>query len=309
MKVYSDISDYDGRACVATVGIFDGVHKGHKKILERVVEVAKEKNLMATVFTLWPHPRQVFNPDDRTLRFVTTIDEKVELLEKLGIDQLIIHPFNHEFAKLTACEFIKTFLVDKLHTEHLVVGFNHKFGRDQEGNYDNLKRCASEFNFEIEKLNAFLQNEIKVSSTIIRESILRGEIQKANKLLGYNFFISGHVVGGSKIGRTIGFPTANIQRTELYKLIPSDGVYAVKLKINGDMYKGMLNIGIRPTIDGKNTHKSIEVHILDFDGDLYNKYLRIHFVKKIRDEQKFDGVEALKKQLEKDKKAIEKILE
>jgi riboflavin kinase / FMN adenylyltransferase len=309
LKVYHDISNYDKAASVSTVGIFDGVHKGHEKILKRIVEIAKQRNLLSTVFTLWPHPRQVFNPDDNKLRFLTTIEEKLELLEKIGIDQVIIYPFDHDFAKLTACEFIKEFLVDQLNTKYLVAGFNHKFGSNQEGDYINLKNCAQSYDFEIEKLDAFLEEDLKVSSTLIRECILKGEIVKANQFLGYNYFINGHVVGGSKIGRTIGFPTANIQRSELYKLVPSDGVYAVKVNVNGDSYNGMLNIGLRPTIDGENTKKSIEVHILDYDGDLYNKTIRVNFIKKVRDEKKFIGVEGLKKQLERDKQEIERILQ
>lgn len=309
MKVFHDTNNYDGADCVTTVGIFDGVHKGHQKILSRVVNVARERNLLSTVFTLWPHPRQVFNPDDTQLRFVTTIDEKIELLQNLGVEQLVIQPFNQEFAQLTACQFIKDYLVDQLHTRQLIVGFNHKFGKDQEGNYENLKQCARSYDFEIEKLDAYTENATKVSSTRIREAIWQGKIQQANQLLGYTFFISGHVVGGSRIGRTIGFPTANIQKTELHKLVPSDGVYAVYVSVNGDTYKGMLNIGIRPTVDGLNTRKSIEVHILDYSGDLYNKSVRVYFVKKIRDEHKFDGVDALKQQLERDKKEIQKVLQ
>jgi len=218
MKIYNDITNYKGKDCVATVGIFDGVHKGHQKILSRVIEVAKQQNMESTVFTLWPHPRQVFNPENDSLRFLTTMDEKLELLEKQGIDNVIIHPFNKEFSQLTACEFIKEFLVEKLKTRYLIAGFNHKFGKDQEGHYDNLLACGKAYNFELEKLDALTEEGIKVSSTVIREKILQGEIVKANDLLGYNYFISGHVMGGSKVGRTIGFPTANIQKTELYKL-------------------------------------------------------------------------------------------
>ena len=308
IKVHTDIKSFKARNPVITVGIFDGVHLGHKKILSRVVEAAKDNDSESVVFTLWPHPRLVLNSNKGELKFLTTIDEKIELLEKTGIDHVVIYPFSQEFAKLTACNFIKQILVDSLNVKKLIVGYNHKFGKDQEGNFDNLSLCAKEYGFAIEKLDAFENTEIKVSSTAIREAILNKNVMLANKLLGYQYFITGKVVGGSQVGRKIGFPTANIELYEDYKLIPANGVYAVWVHVNGAQYKGMLNIGVRPTIDGKNSRKSIEVHILDFDKNLYDKKITIRFVDRIRDEKMFENVNALTYQLKEDKKRILEIL-
>jgi len=292
---------------VLTIGVFDGVHQGHLSILNRLKMLAKEKNGESVVLTLWPHPRIVLNKDIETLRLLNNIEEKQYLLSKTGIDHLIIIPFTKEFSQLTACEFIEEYLVKKIHVKHLVIGYNHQFGKDRKAGYEFLKDCSEKFGFDIEKLDAKLIDEESVSSTKIREFLIDGNLEMAKKYLGYEYFVSGNVVEGNKIGRTIGFPTANIKIPEPWKQIPKDGVYAVRVQFNNGHFIGMLNIGTRPTIEPEMKLKNMEVHIFDFNEKIYNQTVTISFVHRIRDEKKFEGLDELTAQLHKDKEQIQKL--
>lgn len=305
MIIHTDIDKIDIVNPVLTIGVFDGVHQGHLTILDRLKSVAKDKKGESVVLTLWPHPRIVLNKDIESLRLLNNIEEKKQLLSNTGIDHLIIIPFTKEFSQLNACEFIEEYLVKKIHVKHLVIGYNHQFGKDRKAGYEFLKECSEKFDFEIERLDAKLIENDSVSSTKIREFLIEGDLEKAKKYLGYDYFVSGNVVEGNKIGRTIGFPTANIQIPEPWKQIPKDGVYAVRVKLNIQNYYGMMNIGTRPTIESEMKLKNMEVHIFDFNDKIYNQTVTVSFVKRIRDEKKFSGLEELKMQLHKDKEEIQ----
>ena len=307
MIIHTDLNNFNINTPILTIGVFDGVHLGHLKVLERLKEIAKEKDGESVVLTLWPHPRIVLDKDVESLRLLNNIVEKEFLLSKTGIDHLIIIPFTKEFSELTACEFIEEYLVKKINVKHLVVGYNHQFGKDRKAGYEFLNECAQKFGFSIEKLNAKLVDNDKVSSTKIRKFLISGNLDIANNYLGYEYFISGNVVEGNQIGRKIGFPTANIKIPEPYKQVPKDGVYAVRVKLNGNSYYGMLNIGSRPTIESTLRSKNIEVHILGFDKKIYNQTVTVSFIKRMRDEKKFNGLEELKQQLEKDKIEIKQL--
>ena len=308
MKVYHNIDDFSANSPVVTMGMFDGVHQGHLQVLDRLVKVAKEKNGESVVVTFWPHPRLVLNNGNGSLRYLSTIEEKIYLLEKSGIDHLVIVPFTKEFASLSASDFIQSIMVDKIKIEHLIAGFDHHFGNDRKGSLDDLRYCATKFGFTVEKMDALKEDGLKISSTLIRQKIEEGDIPTANHFLGYEYFILGQVVGGNRIGRSIGFPTANIKLSDGHKLRPGIGVYAVEVDHKGNRYQGMLNIGIRPTIEEATKVKSIEVHIFDFDKDIYGEEVMVIFRQKIRDERKFSNVGELKYQLELDEKNVKALL-
>lgn len=262
----------------------------------------------SVIFTFYPHPRVVTAPDETNLRLLTTRDEKIRLFEQLGIDHLVIYPFDKTFAALSYADFVRTILIEKMGTKCLVVGYDHRFGKNREGGYEYLQKCADKHNFELIKTDALSVDVEKVSSTKIRAALENGEIRKANNYLGYNFTLHGTVVGGKQIGRKLGFPTANIEASDKYKIIPGYGVYAVTLELEGATYKGMLNIGMRPTFNNNADNRSIEVNIFDFSQDIYGKEITLCFIDKIRAEQKFDGVDALIEQLKKDKAAAIQLL-
>jgi len=294
VEVYNSIEEFniDNKTAV-TIGTFDGVHAGHKVIIEQLKNAAKKINGESVILTFFPHPRMVLYPDDHELRLLNTINERIMMLEKTGVDHLIIHPFSKEFSKLHATEFVRNILVNKLNVTTLVIGYDHHFGRHREGSFEHLEELAPLYNFTVEEISAQAVQEINISSTKIRNSLINGEIQAANQFLGSHFFIKGIVVGGDKIGRTIDFPTANIEIDEWYKLIPAKGVYAVKVQLNEQSYNGMLNIGSRPTLN-KNNNDTIEVNIFNFEEDIYNKEIQIEFYEKIRDEEKFEEISVLK---------------
>lgn len=293
---------------MVTIGTFDGLHLGHQKVLARLIDFAASHGGESVVFTFYPHPRLVTAPHETNLRLLTTLEEKKELFARSGIDHLIVFPFTKEFSQLTYSEFVEQILVKKMRTHCLVVGYDHRFGKNREGGFEYLQNCADKFGFEIEKLEVLLVDEAHVSSTRIREALEKGDVALANKFLGYRFTLHGFVVEGQRVGRKLGFPTANIEASDPHKLIPGYGVYAVEVMISGKNYGGMLNIGSRPTFNKNADNRSIEVHIFDFSGDLYNKEITLIFVGKIRDEQKFSGVEALTEQLKEDKITALKIL-
>lgn len=285
---------------VTTIGTFDGIHIGHQKILKRVVKLAKKQDFEPVVLTLFPHPRMVLHKDD-SIKLLNTIDERVELLKSLGIKEVIVKEFTKEFANLSAKDYVKQILIDELNTKQIVIGYDHHFGKNRSANIEDLKEFAQLYDFKVEEISAQDIEDVTVSSTKIRNALNKGEVALANSFLGYSFFITGTVVKGKGLGRTINFPTANIYIKETYKLIPNDGVYVVKSKIAGQTVFGMMNIGTNPTVDGK-TH-SIEVHFFDFNADIYNTELKVEFLKRLRSEQKFESIEALKKQLKKDREA------
>lgn len=309
MKTHFDLNEFNAKNPVVTIGTFDGVHLGHQKVIERLNEYAGKYGGESVIFTFYPHPRLVTSPTETNLRLLTTLEEKKLYFAKAGIDHLVIFPFTKAFSELSYSEFVKNILVDQIKTHCLVVGYDHKFGKNREGGYEYLNQCAEKYNFKIEKLEPLLLNDIHISSTKIREALQAGNIKIANYYLGYEFSLHGTVIEGKRIGRKIGFPTANIESSDIHKLIPGYGVYAVEVMISREKYFGMLNIGSRPTFNQNADNRSIEVNIFDFDGDIYQKEITLVFVDKIRNEQKFDGVDSLVEQLKKDKIKALKILD
>lgn len=293
---------------VATIGIFDGVHSGHRFILDELNRQAASVGGESVVLTLWPHPRLVLSRELHDFKLLHTREEKIRELEGSGVDHLVIVPFNKEIASFSACEFVQTYLVDKLGIELLLLGYDNRFGHDRKGDPEGLAMCASRNNFQIRKLPEYHEKKGRVSSTLIREAILKGQLDQAEKMLGYNYYLSGTIVEGNHIGRQIGFPTANIHPSDPYKLIPMNGVYAIRAELRGEVFKGMLNIGFRPTIDSSAAVKTIEAHLFDVSGDFYDETVVIHFVRRVRNEMKFNGLKALKQQLEIDKQAIQTLL-
>ncbi len=294
---------------VVTIGIFDGVHQGHVEILRRIRELAAVYNGESVVITLWPHPRFVLQPENKELRLLSTLDEKTELIARHGIDNLIILPFDLNLANITYDRFVSDYLVGKIGARHVVVGFNHHFGKDRKGTFENLQISAREHGIKAERLEQVIIDNTHVSSSGVRHMIEEGRIGAANSILGYPYFIQGNVVEGIKLGRKLGYPTANILLSEPKKLLPRNGVYAVMAKIDERVCKGMLSIGLRPTIDLPERNRTVEVNLFDFEGDLYGKHIRISFLEWLRCEKKFDSLQELKEQITKDKEEILKIFE
>jgi riboflavin kinase/FMN adenylyltransferase len=299
LKIFNSIQEFTSTTkTIVTLGTFDGVHKGHKSILEKLTGSSKASGCESVVLTFFPHPRMVLQQNS-DLKLLNTIDEKAELLEKTGIDNLIVHPFDMAFSRLTAEEFVRDILVDGLNIAKIIIGHDHRFGRNRTANIDDLIRFGEEYGFEVEKISALAIGEVSVSSTKIRTALNEGKIDVATEYLGYPYFINGTVVKGKQLGRTIGFPTANIEPSESYKLIPANGVYVVSSEIDGKTVQGMMNIGTRPTVNGTGT--TIEVHYHDFNEDLYSKKLKVSLHHRLRDEVKFESFDALKQQLEQDR--------
>lgn len=309
MKIHNNTDNFKAKNPVVSIGIFDGVHKGHRAIIRQIKKLAESNGGESVLITFWPHPRIVLNNNSDDLKFLTTIEEKKSLLKKLGIDHLIILPFTKELSRLTACEFITEILIKKIKAKYLVLGFNNHFGKNREGNFETIKACAEKNGIKVKKATQKLIKHQEVSSTIIRNVLWKGEIRKASQLLGYDFFVKGTIVEGKKIGRKLGFPTANITPDDPHKLLPKDGVYAVFLTISGTTFGGMLNIGIRPTVNSNKFSKSIEVNIFDFSQDIYRQEVTLTFVDRIRDEIKFKNTELLSLQLKKDKTEALRIIE
>jgi len=286
LKIHRDLNSFYAQNPVLTIGTFDGVHSGHRKIIARLRELAKSLNGESVIFTFDPHPRKVVAPEESSLRILTTLDEKIELFEQSGIDHLIVFPFTPDFAQLSYEQFVSQILVGQIHTKYLVVGYDHKFGKNREGDFEFLKKCADQHDFQIEKLDVLLMNESNVSSTKIRQAIQCGDFETANAYLGYPFVLHGKVVHGQRLGRQIQFPTANVEASDPEKIIPGYGVYAVNVSVfnNADQ-------------------RSIEVNLFDFDADIYGEAIELVFFRKLREEQKFASLDLLKEQLAKDKDA------
>ena len=301
LKIFNSINDFHSpKKTILTLGTFDGVHIGHRKILEKLTLNTENGKYESLVLTFYPHPRMVLQGQS-DVKLLNTIDEKIDLLENLGIQNLVIHPFDESFSRLTAEEFVKTILIDQFHIQKIIIGHDHRFGRDRMANIDDLILFGEQYGFEVEQISVQEIKDVSISSTKIRNALLEGNMALANEYLGYEYFLTGTVSKGKQVGRTIGFPTANLKTEEKHKLIPRNGVYVVKSIINQKTVFGMMNIGFNPTVAGENL--SIEVHYFDFDADLYNQKIRVSILEYLRPEQKFDSVELLKEQLEKDKVA------
>jgi riboflavin kinase/FMN adenylyltransferase len=307
LKIYNCIKDFEPvDNTIVTIGTFDGVHLGHQAIFNKMKEDAQKVKGYTVVITFYPHPRIVLGLDSDKLRFINTQERKINRIEEAGIDFLVIIPFNKEFAALSSQEFIADFVVEKVKPVKIVTGYDHHFGRDREGSFELLSKLGEQYGFDVEKVDAQLVNDVKVSSTRIRNLLETGKIKAANTFLGYEYSITGKVVHGQSIGKGMGFPTANIEVSDEYKLIAAVGVYACRVEFMGKYYNGMSNIGFRPTID--HGELTIEVNIFDFEQQIYGEYITIYFVDRMRDEHKFENKGALKTQLEKDKEEALKIL-
>tara|TARA_B100000795_G_scaffold101461_1_gene74650 strand:+ start:919 stop:1869 length:951 start_codon:yes stop_codon:yes gene_type:complete len=307
LKTFQDISSFKTKEkTFVTIGTFDGVHFGHKEIINRLVDDAKKAGKKSVLLTFFPHPRMVLQKE-ASIELINTIQERALLLENTGLDYLIIHPFSKEFSRLTALDFVRDILVNQLNISKLIIGYDHHFGKNREGNIEQLTEYSHTFGFSVEEIPAQDVNDVSVSSTKIRRALASGDLNTANNYLGYHFMISGKVVNGKKLGGKIGFPTANIDVLETYKLIPKAGVYVVKSEINNTSVFGMMNIGNRPTVSGK--HQTIEVHFFDFNKDLYHKELVVELLYFLRDEHKFDSLKSLTLQLEKDEKIARNYIE
>ena len=292
---------------VITSGTFDGVHLGHQKILQRLNEVARaQPDGQSVVMTYWPHPRTVVSSDSQDLRLLSTLDEKIELLDRAGVDHLVVIPFTRAFSQLTSEEFIQQILVEKLGTKKLVIGYDHRFGRDRAGGFDSIQANQSRYGFEVEEIPRQDIEAVGISSSKIRAALTDGHVDTATRFLGRTYSLTGTIVKGRQLGRTIGFPTANLQIDDPVKLIPANGVYAVEAVQGGQTYGGMLNIGFRPTVAGEN--QTIETYLFNFDRDIYGEHMTLHFRTYLRPEQKFNGLPALMEQLQKDERQAREAL-
>lgn len=304
MKIFHSINDFqvasgeNAKKTILTLGTFDGVHFGHKKILEKVTQNTENEKYESLVLTFFPHPRMVLQ-ENSDIKMLNTIDEKIELFDKIGIQNLVIHPFDESFSRLTAEEFVKNILVDQFHIHKIIIGHDHRFGRNRTANIDDLKSFGKQYDFEVEEISAQEIKEVSVSSTKIRHALIEGNVALANEFLGYNYSLTGIVIKGRQLGRTIGFPTANLKLEENFKLIPKNGVYIVKSIIQSETVLGMMNIGFNPTVEGKN--QTIEINYFDFNEDLYDQKITVSILERIRSEVKFDSVADLTEQLVKDK--------
>ena len=299
MTIYNNINEFNSTDnTILTIGTFDGVHLGHQKVLERLTNSAKENNLESTVLTFFPHPRTILNPN-KPLKLINSVKERTELLNRSKVDNLIIHPFDKNFSELDPEKYVVEILVKKLKAKIILIGYDHKFGKNRTADITDLKIYGKKYGFKVIEIKAEEISNIAISSTKIRKAIREGNISTVKKYLGYDFSLSGKIVHGKSIGRTLGFPTANIEVKEEYKLLPKNGVYLIQSVINHNKYFGMMNIGIKPTI--KESSKTIEVNFFDFEGDLYHKNIEVNIKKFIRDEIKFDSLELLKSQILKDK--------
>ena len=299
MKIIRSITAFNSsEKTIVTIGTFDGIHIGHQKILKDLIKTAKKEGKKSVLLTFFPHPRMVLQKENKIL-LLNTIEEKSGLLEKMGLDYLIIHPFSKEFSRLTALDFVRDILVNKLNTSRLIIGYDHHFGKNREGNIHQLKEYSLLYDFKVEEIPAQDIDDVSVSSTKIRTALKDGNLKTANNYLGYHYMLNGTVVSGKKLGGTIGFPTANLEIKEPYKLIPKTGVYIIKTHINTVLYTGIMNIGFNPTVLGK--HQTIEAHLFDFNEDLYGKEIMIEFIYFLREEHKFESVKELVVQLNIDK--------
>lgn len=303
MKTIRGISQYnDQHPSVITIGTFDGVHIGHRQILERLNDRAKASGLKSILLSFFPHPRMVLQKDTN-IKLLNTLDEKITILQTMGLDYTLIYPFTKEFSRMTAIEFVRDILVNGLNAKKIIIGYDHRFGRNRNANINDLRTFGNTLDFEVEEIPAQEIDDVSVSSTKIRNALFDADIKTANTYLGYEYMINGKVSRGKGIGKTLGYPTANIKVAEEYKLIPKNGVYAVKCEVNGKSLNGMMNIGFNPTVSGDEV--STEVNLFDFDDDIYGEAISVRFIEHIREEQKFESLDDLNAQLTKDKETVQ----
>lgn len=303
MGEIKNIKSYNSdKPTVVTIGTFDGVHIGHQKIISRLINTAKQEGLKSVILTFFPHPRMVLQKD-ANIKLINTIDERHNILKSLGLDYLLIKKFTQAFSRMGAEDFVKEILVDKLNAKKVIIGYDHRFGRNRNADINDLKQFGLKYDFEVEEISAQDIDEVSVSSTKIRHALKEGNIAKANTYLGYNFMLTGTVTKGKGLGHQLGFPTANLHIEESYKLIPKQGAYIVSAEIDSALVFGMMNIGVNPTVDGET--QTIEVHFFNINQDLYGKPLSITLLERLRDEQKFDSLDSLKSQLRQDKMAAQ----
>lgn len=308
MKIYHHIDEFKPvKNAVVTIGTFDGVHIGHRKIISRIKELADAIGGETVILTFFPHPRMILHPEDESIKLINTINEKAELLENLGVDHLIITPFSRDFSNQSPEDYIRDILVKQIGTKKIVIGYDHRFGKDRQGGLENLLQHASKYGFEVIEIPEQDIHDVAISSTRIRNALFESRIDLANEFLGYPFFITGKVTRGDQIGRQIGYPTANIVIEEKYKLIPGDGIFAVKVGVDKVLYNGMAYIGTRPTIDG--VRRNIEVNIFDFEKEIYYQQIRMEFHHFIRSDMKFGGLDELKAQIAQDKIDVLKLMD
>ncbi|WP_407481634.1 bifunctional riboflavin kinase/FAD synthetase [Elizabethkingia meningoseptica] len=302
MKIVKNIAEYsDAMGLTMSLGMFDGVHKGHQEIIKKLKKSGEADHLECALLTFWPHPRKVLQPETE-IKLLNTLDEKLHLLESFGIQKVFLQEFNDDFRNLSGEEFVKQILLEKLHMKHIIIGYDHHFGKNKSGNFQLLEEMAAYNGFVVEETQAVLVNDLAVSSTKIRNALAEGNVQTANQFLGYRYPVSGEVVQGKQIGRTIGYPTANID-VDPIKLLPKNGAYIVDVQLNGQYYKGMLSVGTNPTVNG--TKKTTEVYILDFDQDIYGEHITVYFRDYLHDEIKFESLEKLIERLDEDKRLTE----
>ncbi|MFN8323049.1 MAG: bifunctional riboflavin kinase/FAD synthetase [Chitinophagales bacterium] len=307
MRVFRDLDHLPiFKNSVVTIGTFDGVHKGHQKLIDRISFMAGQQNGESIIVTFHPHPRIVINPQDKSLRLLNTIDEKISLLEKYGVDNVVIVPFSRSFSEQSAEAYVSDFLVKSFHPKHIVIGYDHKFGKNRTGDYQLLEKLKDQYGYSMEEISKEMLDDIGISSTKIRDSLQLGDIKMANELSGHYYTLRGTVVRGLQNGRKLGYPTANIQVNDEYKLIPRKGIYVVKVRYQQELLNGMLSIGYNPTFEGK--EQTIEVNILDFDKDIYGESLTLEFIRYIRDEKKFDSLEALIEEIKNDERITRSVL-
>lgn len=300
MRIHRDLDNLPAFShAVVTLGTFDGVHRGHREIIRRLAAAAEEKNGESVLLTFWPHPRMVLHPDDDSLKLLNTINEKIELLEQTGLGHLVIAPFTKEFSRLSSLDFIREILAGKLRAKHIVIGYDHHFGKNREGSYEQLEECAPIFDFELEQVPAFLVDDVAISSSKIRKELQFGDLTKGNTYLGYDYFVTGNVIKGYKRGRELGYPTANVGLSDKYKLLPADGIYAVRAEIKGRLYNGMASLGFNPTF--AQVPRTLEVNIFDFTDEIYDERIRVFFLAFLRKEAKFATVADLIRQIDADK--------
>jgi riboflavin kinase/FMN adenylyltransferase len=308
MKVFYGQRNLQFQKPVVTIGIFDGVHRGHRVLLDTLVRRAAESGRESVVITFDPHPRIVLEKSKGSISFLSSMEEKIELLEKAGIDNLVILRFTRSFSRMKACDFVEQLLIGKIDTTHLIIGHDHHFGFRGEGDFKTIKQCSSEMEFTVEQVEGLRSREGIICSSLIRGALSSGDLDNANKWLGYSYSISGKVISGKRLGRKLGFPTANIKPDYNYKLIPSSGVYAVDTLANGLVMKGILSIGTNPTVNSDQGSRSIEVHILGYDEDLYGKNIEVRFRYRLRNEIRFNSLEELIRQMSSDRDIAEQLL-
>ncbi len=307
MKVHHSISAYENeRASVVTIGTFDGVHIGHKEIIKKLTSEAKKTHLDSIILTFFPHPRMVLQKES-DIKLLNTIDERISILSETNLDHLIIHPFTHQFSRLTALEFVRDILVNKLHAKKIIIGYDHRFGRNRNADINDLREFGKTYHFDVEEISAQELNDVAVSSTKVRKALEKGDLEKANRYLGYPYMLNGSIVKGRGLGKQMNYPTANLQVDQPYKLIPKNGVYIVQSVIDGEETFGLMSIGTNPTVGG--SKRTIETYFLDIDKDLYGKKLQIELLAKIREEEKFDSIESLQSAIKNDEIFARKYIE